>query len=730
MKKYILLAIATLCLHILQAQTVILPSIKTKTTFAIVVDQKSYDEVKSEIDAYRSSIENEGLGTYLLIDNWKRPESIREQLIKLHKNEKAPLEGCVFIGDIPIPMIRDAHHLSSAFKMSPKANWQKSSIPSDRYYDDFGLTFDYIKQDSLKPDYHYMTLRADSKQYISPDIYSARIRPLHLKDQNPYQMLRDYLKKTVAEKEKQNTLDQLTMARGHGYNSEDPLAWSGEQMALREQLPQIFKPGNTVKFYDFDMRYPMKPLYLNEIQREGLDIMLFHHHGGPTMQYINGYENGSSINLSIENAKIFLRSKVPSYAKKHGREAAIKEYAKQYGVPESWCAEAFDEEKIKSDSIVNRNMDIYTEDIRLMAPNARFILFDACFNGSFHLDDNIVGSYIFNRGKTIVTMGCTVNTIQDKWPDEFLGLLATGMRIGQFTRFTCFLENHLIGDPTFHFINNSELDIDINQALVLQEGNVAFWKKQLNSPMADMQAMALRQLSMANYSGLVDLLKKSYYESNYFVVRLEALRLLTLNHPTEVADVLQTAMNDSYELIRRYAVEYVEKNSNPKLLPAWIESYLLRGHENRHRFRIFSGIDTFDHDTALNELQKQAAKWSFYDSSYMNELSEYLPRQKKGLERDFTLIGNPESTTKQIQSEISRFRNKPITKAIEALLNIVKNENLEEELRVSAAETLGWYNLHYDKATIIKKLNAFQTSNPKLMNEVTKTIHRLEGKNR
>ena len=730
MKKYILLAIATLCLHILQAQTVILPSIKTKTTFAIVVDQKSYDEVKSEIDAYRSSIENEGLGTYLLIDNWKRPESIREQLIKLHKNEKAPLEGCVFIGDIPIPMIRDAHHLSSAFKMSPKANWQKSSVPSDRYYDDFGLTFDYIKQDSLKPDYHYMTLRADSKQYISPDIYSARIRPLHLKDQNPYQMLRDYLKKTVAEKEKQNTLDQLTMARGHGYNSEDPLAWSGEQMALREQLPQIFKPGNTVKFYDFDMRYPMKPLYLNEIQREGLDIMLFHHHGGPTMQYINGYENGSSINLSIENAKIFLRSKVPSYAKKHGREAAIKEYAKQYGVPESWCAEAFDEEKIKSDSIVNRNMDIYTEDIRLMAPNARFVLFDACFNGSFHLDDNIVGSYIFNRGKTIVTMGCTVNTIQDKWPDEFLGLLATGMRIGQFTRFTCFLENHLIGDPTFHFINNSELDIDINQALVLQEGNVAFWKKQLNSPMADMQAMALRQLSMANYSGLVDLLKKSYYESNYFVVRLEALRLLTLNHPTEVADVLQTAMNDSYELIRRYAVEYVEKNSNPKLLPAWIESYLLRGHENRHRFRIFSGIDTFDHDTALNELQKQAAKWSFYDSSYMNELSEYLPRQKKGLERDFTLIGNPESTTKQIQSEISRFRNKPITKAIEALLNIVKNENLEEELRVSAAETLGWYNLHYDKATIIKKLNAFQTSNPKLMNEVTKTIHRLEGKNR
>lgn len=53
----------------------------------------------------------------------------------------------------------------------------------------------------------------------------------------------------------------------------------------------------------------MKPLYLNEIQREGLDVMLFHHHGGPTMQYINGYENGSGINLSIENAKYSCEAK-------------------------------------------------------------------------------------------------------------------------------------------------------------------------------------------------------------------------------------------------------------------------------------------------------------------------------------------------------------------------------------------------------------------------------------
>ena len=49
----------------------------------------------------------------------------------------------------------------------------------------------------------------------------------------------------------------------------------------------------------------------------------------------------------------------------------------------------------------------------------------------------------------------------------------------------------------------------------------------------------------------------------------------------------------------------LKKNCNPELLPAWIESYLLRGHENRHRFRIFSAINTFDHDMALNELKNR-----------------------------------------------------------------------------------------------------------------------------
>ncbi len=730
MKKYIILGLLLGGLQGMQAQTVVKPSVKTKTTFAIVVDQKSYNEAKTEIDAYRASVENEGLGTYLLIDEWKRPEPIREQLIQLHADKKAPLEGCVFIGDVPIAMVRDAHHLTSAFKMSPKADWKQSSVPSDRYYDDFDLKFNYIKQDSDIVDYHYVSLSPEGEQYIMPDIYSSRIRPIQVEGMDKYQQIRDYLKKVVAEKQSNNVLDQLTMARGHGYNSEDLVAWSGEQLALREQLPQLFKAGNVVKFYDFETQYPAKPYYLNEIQREGLDIMLFHHHGGPTTQYLNGSENGSDIKLSTENIKRYLRSRIKRLMRKKDQETAINECVAEYKVPREWCEEVMTEAYAKEDSIYTANMDIFAEDIHKLTPHARFVLFDACYNGSFHQKDNMVGAYIFAPGKTIATMGCTVNTIQDKWPDEFLGLMAEGMRIGQFTRFTCFLENHLAGDPTFHFVPNGSLNMDINQAIVLKEGDVNFWKKQLTSPSADMQAMALRQLEMANYKNIVPLLQNSYFESDKFVVRLEAMRLLVLNHPEDSYSVLQVALNDTYELIRRYATEYCELSCSPEVVTAWAESVLMRGHEKRHSFRVGSAMDAFANTKAKAELERLANEWTWYDRSKIDAFIKRMGTNKVSLDKDIAIITNPGSTDKQISSEISIYRNNPITPAIDPLLMILKDEKRGEELRVAAAETLGWYILHYDKARIIKDLKAYTTPNEKVMNEVRKTINRLDGKNR
>ena len=653
--------------------------------------------------------------------------------MKLHADKKAPLEGCALVGDVPVPMVRDAQHLCSAFKRNQSDAWHKSSVPSDRYYDDFGLKFDYIKQDSLNTDYHYLSLRADGNQYLSPDIYSGRIRPTRAEGMDKYQLLRDYLKKVVAEKASNNKLDQLSMARGHGYNSEDLLAWSGEQLALREQFPQLFLPGNTVKFYDFNFQFPAKKLYLNEVQREDLDIMLFHHHGGPDAQYINGYDAPRNVQESIESIKLYLRSKVPARAEKVGREQAIADYAKQFNVPESWCAEAFDVEKQKADSIYHYHMDIHMEEMHELRPNARFVMFDACFNGSFHLDDYLAGSYIFNPGKTIATWACSVNSIQDKWPNEFIGLMGAGMRIGHFARLTCFLENHLIGDPTLNFVPIADAGFDINEALTLKTGDINFWKKQLASPIADLQAVALRELSDANYKDMVSLLEDSYFNSPHFVVRLEALRLLVLNHPAQSTNVMKAAMNDSYELIRRYAVEYASLNGSPELLPAWIETYLNRGHEKRLRFKIVSlgGLDAFPYADTKAEVEKQAAQMNLYDRAHVDAILRSLVRQEKGMETDMKTITDPKSKASWVRRDLRNFRNFPVGgKPLEMLINFVKDDSRPIDQRLIAAEALGWYRLYHDKESIIAALKDYQPQDASLNNELKKTIARLKGKNR
>lgn len=60
----------------------------------------------------------EGLPTFIVYNEWNKPEDVKKVIVKLYKKDK--LEGVVFVGDIPIPMLRKAQHMTSAFKMDEK----------------------------------------------------------------------------------------------------------------------------------------------------------------------------------------------------------------------------------------------------------------------------------------------------------------------------------------------------------------------------------------------------------------------------------------------------------------------------------------------------------------------------------------------------------------------------------------------------------------------------------
>jgi hypothetical protein len=715
-------------------QDIVPPSVRSKTTFAIVIDRESYTQAKEAVEAYKKVIESDGLGTYIVSHEWSNPDEIRELLIRLHEDKKSPLEGTVLVGDIPIPLLRDAQHLTSAFKMDQNRNWQQSSVPSDRFYDDFGLKFDFIKQDSVKPLWFYYSLRADSEQILHSDIYSARIRPLEKHPLGKYDQLKNYLNKVVRirTEEKQNVIDNLTVARGHGYNSESRVSWSGEQLALREQLPQAFNPGSYVKFMDFDSYWPMKPYWLNEIQRPELDVMLFHHHGSNDLQYVNGYKEGSDINTSIENIKLYLRSKVFSAVKGgKNKEEAIEYYVKTFDVPRSWCEEAFDPEKQKQDSIFNENLDIQVSDLLAIKPNARFVLFDACYNGSFYEDEYIAGAYIFNDGNTIVTQANTVNALQDKWPDQYIGLLDCGIRVGMWGKYVHYLETHILGDPTFRFAKRVDPGFDLNEALTVKDHDAAFWKKVLKSPYADLQAIALRVLFESNYSGISGLLKETCLHSPNMVVRAEALVLLSRLNDDNFLSVLEHAASDSYELTKRFAIDFITMNGSETLIPALARAILNDNTSKRIVFKISSGLRTVDLDKLEQELALQAQDLSLYSRATLDNTLKSIASTKTSREKDLKTITDKSAAAKSRKFEITRFRNQPFYGGIDVLLTAINDPEYEPELRQSALEALGWFDYSYRVGYIVENLNRFIAQNQDnlpLVNEARKTINRLQAR--
>ena len=134
-------------------------------SFAIVVDQESYSRCTQSIDAYCKSVREDGLDAFVACADWTCPEQVKDSL-KLWHSERS-LEGAVFVGDIPIPMIRRAQFLTSAFKMDENyGEWRDNSVPSDRFYDDFDLDFQFISRDSTETLFFYYNLSDKGEQSI------------------------------------------------------------------------------------------------------------------------------------------------------------------------------------------------------------------------------------------------------------------------------------------------------------------------------------------------------------------------------------------------------------------------------------------------------------------------------------------------------------------------------------------------------------------------------------
>ena len=702
---------------------------KVGTGYAIVIDQESYLKARDEVDAYAAAVERQGLKTTLIIDRWQHPDSIREALHQLYLSKTCPLEGAVLIGDIPVPMLRNAQHLSTAFKMDQERYaWNRSSIPSDRFYDDFDLQFRYLKQDSLHHLYHYYSLKPESPQYLTPDIYTGRIKPSAGKDQ--YEKLRAYLRKVTAYREHPEVAGQVLYFTGHGYNSESRRSWMDEKLALCQQFAYLNGQQNFLEYINFQDEEHIKFRLMAELKRKDLDIALLHHHGGPRAQYLDGTPETGSVQSRIDQVKYYLRSKLRGAGDSPEKISATKKrYTEWLGVPGSWFDGTFDKEQIRKDSIWNADLDINLEDLSGYSSNARFIMLDACFTGSFHLDRYLSGAYIFDEGRTLVVQANSVNVFQDKWADEMAGLLGLGLRAGFWHKMNCTLETHLIGDPAFAF-SVPEGYPDLNQLVTSGKKDVAPWKKMLQSPVADIQALALRILYEQKGKAFSDQLLDQFKTSGFFPVRAEAFRLLCQCRDQNLIQAVNLGISDSYELIQRLSALEMGNTGDPSHIPYLIDALLRNNLSPRVEYNLRNDVSVFSQNLMLAELARQLPdKEYLLDQDKKEEEMEKLIRYNcgKSLQSVDELLSD-KTSAKDKMFNIRAFRNTNVHPYLADLVRFTGSVT-DERLKVAAAEMLGWFNSSWNRQLILdfcrKELARNDLSGP-YRHELVRTMNRVK----
>ena len=224
------------------------------------------------------------------------------------------------------------------------------------------------------------------------------------------------------------------------------------------------------------------------------------------------------------------------------------------------------------------------------------------------------------------------------------------------------------------------------------------------------------------------LLENTYFHSDFFVVRMEAMRLLALHYPDQSIKVLKAALNDSYELVRRLSSELIERNGSPEFIQDLVAAVLLRGHEERLRFRFEQGLGSFDTDKMLQEMDRQLAGKYLYNDTIVKNFRRNVTRDRTRMEEDIKELSDPATKDRAAITTIGVYRNHPKPQMAEILLKIAADEKRATEVRRFAAHTLGWYNISYIRADIVKGLQSISTSEPTLKAEIERSIHRLSEK--
>lgn len=714
------------------------PVMVLANSFAIVIDRTTYSKAKDAVENYRKAVEHDGLKTYLIAAEWANPSQVRDSLKALYNRDKT-LEGCVLVGDIPIAMISNAQHMTTAFKMNEQTfPIRESSVPSDRFYDDLHLKFKYLSQDKEDSALYYYKLTEDSPQRLNPNFYSARIRYPEGKNGDKYQAIADFLNKAAKAKYAQpNKLDQVVSYNGASYNMDCLMVYMDEEKAYRENFPLAFQNGTGFKHWNFRMNHAMRNYLLSELKRDGIDVFMFHEHGAPDQQLVNGNEACQETSSRLASVKREIYSHTKKRAKKGESLDSLQQmFSVKFGLAAGFWDDYANAEYWKKDSIAHAESYISLPDLENIVSNPTFVMFDACYNGSFQDKDQIAGRYIFNPGSTLVVQGNTRNVLQDRWTIEMIGLLSHGIRVGQYNKLVATLEGHLIGDPTVRFapISANTVSMDI----MTKADNRKYWNRLTKSKYPDIQSLALRMLADCDF-GLSEgnekaraatsaMLLSTFRTSPFNTVRMEALKMLSRYGGEDFTEAVRLGLNDPYERIARSSADYAGRIGDVSLLPDIVRVLFEDEDRIRIQYQLNTSLFLFPKEKVIDEVHRYLSASNRMDKkAEMEKAVGSIADNFAFRDRGDSVIMDAKAKTDKRISAIRFLRNNPRTQSLDTYLAFLNDTSVPQNLRVLMAEALGWFYLSCRKADIrsfIRKM-LVKGQPDELKEELLQTLERL-----
>lgn len=627
--------------------------------FAIVIDGKTFSNVKDQVYSYRDALSKDGLDAYIISGDWENPDQVREEIRKVYLANQKNFEGIVLVGDIPVVMVRNAQNMTRRFKMNENLFEKgRSSVPSDRFYDDLGLEFEFISKSKRVSgadgrELFFYNLKPESRQRLAPDFYSGRIMYPAGIGGDKYKAIGDFLARAAAAHLNPPKMRDMLLSRGALSEGEDPQARSGVVEMLRDQIP-------------FLEEYPQR---------------LF------TLDFSKDYEPVTdNLLMSLKNKRFGI-----FYYRGHGNFGEMQPGAAGKG---KW--------------------KIPEEDIRNLPVQMNYIILNSCFNGVLHRGKDVAGAFLFSKGNVLAVQAVSINSWQDEWMSRYMGIIYGGARVGEYHRLFPLLERNIIGDPTFHFA--SCYDYDLKDQTVLKAEDEPYWTACLergfppqaegswNNSLSCVAVNRLQAMGKLSSSEIVQRSLKTISPSVSLEYIMQVYEMFGRGYSPDVSEDLlkmfRYGLQSNAEFVVRHTAVIELFYSNPLLCQALIETMNTNIKLRRARCRQFTG-------EALGLMPPQIVD-SVLANSPLRQNALLCSEVKKAMEAGqklkktelMVLTDTHTETARRVLHAIA-VKNWPYPDQIQLYLQMIANSSLNTEIRLHLADGLGYFDYSYKKKEVI-----------------------------